>query len=533
MRLELLLQPQGRRSGTTATRCGARASTSPRACCCATATRSTRRASRRTLLDGRGRAGVVLAVDGAKPLGEEEMKVLLDDRRPCCTRINKAHRPGRGGGRVHRRDADRAARPRSRWPTRCEATWRARPVALLRGRLPGAAPTAAGDVGDRADRRRRLGRGRRPRATWPGRGRSRAAAERAWSALPAGHRHRPRRRRRLGDRCSPTADLQRRARGRGGRARPGRGDRRDAARARCANADVFTVEGGTVEAATRRCRAELGAGTSTTPSSGSAAARTLDVAKYAASLTGLPMVAVATSLAHDGLASPVASLEHDGRKGSYGVQMPIARRGRPRLRAPRSTRGALRSGIGDASQQPLRDRRLASSPSASAGSAVDGLAVDVRPHRRRLAALPPRRTASTTTSSYRAGRGARALGGWRWPSAGISRPCSGADHEILHAIDHLLPRARPPRRAGRGGRPVRVLPARRRRTSRGFDACLHRHGLPRLPARPRPLRGAVRRGRRARARRPARTATPSSSTSTSTCRRSAGAYMTFVVAFDR
>ena len=48
------------------------------------------------------------------------------------------------------------------------------------------------------------------------------------------------------------------------------------------------------------------------------------MAKYAASITGLPMVSVATNLAHDGIASPVASLEHDGRKGSYGVHIPIA-----------------------------------------------------------------------------------------------------------------------------------------------------------------------------------------------------------------
>ena len=52
--------------------------------------------------------------------------------------------------------------------------------------------------------------------------------------------------------------------------------------------------------------------------------RTLDVAKYAASLVGLPMVSVATSLAHDGIASPVASLEHEGRKESYGVTVPVA-----------------------------------------------------------------------------------------------------------------------------------------------------------------------------------------------------------------
>ena len=44
--------------------------------------------------------------------------------------------------------------------------------------------------------------------------------------------------------------------------------------------------------------------------------RTLDVSKLASTLSGLPMVAVATSLAHDGIASPVASLEEDGRKGS-------------------------------------------------------------------------------------------------------------------------------------------------------------------------------------------------------------------------
>src|SRR3712207_3387448 len=87
--------------------------------------------------------------------------------------------------------------------------------------------------------------------------------------------------------------------------------------------------------------------------------KTLDVAKLAASRTGLPMVSVATSLAHDGLASPVASLEHDGRKRSYGVQMPAAvmvdldyvRRSAPDTRRP---------GIGDvvSNLSALADRRL-------------------------------------------------------------------------------------------------------------------------------------------------------------------------------
>ena len=36
------------------------------------------------------------------------------------------------------------------------------------------------------------------------------------------------------------------------------------------------------------------------------------------------MVAVATSLAHDGIASPVSTLERNGAYPSYGVHIPIA-----------------------------------------------------------------------------------------------------------------------------------------------------------------------------------------------------------------
>lgn len=50
----------------------------------------------------------------------------------------------------------------------------------------------------------------------------------------------------------------------------------------------------------------------------------IDVAKYAAARVGLPLVSVATNLAHDGLCSPVATLDNDNGRGSYGVPMPIA-----------------------------------------------------------------------------------------------------------------------------------------------------------------------------------------------------------------
>jgi choline kinase len=49
------------------------------------------------LLDGRGGAEVLLALDDAKPLGHEEMKVLLDGR-GLLRGINKAHDPAQAAG---------------------------------------------------------------------------------------------------------------------------------------------------------------------------------------------------------------------------------------------------------------------------------------------------------------------------------------------------------------------------------------------------------------------------------------------------
>ena len=62
--------------------------------------------------------------------------------------------------------------------------------------------------------------------------------------------------------------------------------------------------------------------------------RTLDVAKYAATRAALPMVAVATNLAHDGLCSPVASLEH-AHEPQPGLRVaPASNRGPPHMGAP-------------------------------------------------------------------------------------------------------------------------------------------------------------------------------------------------------
>ena len=91
-------------------------------------------------------------------------------------------------------------------------------------------------------------------------------------------------------------------------------------RPQLANCEIWDVAGGSVQAgAELAARLRQGFHDAVVAIGGG---RTLDVAKYAASLSGLPVVAVATSLAHDGIASPVASLEDDeeGRKSSIGAR---------------------------------------------------------------------------------------------------------------------------------------------------------------------------------------------------------------------
>jgi glycerol-1-phosphate dehydrogenase [NAD(P)+] len=242
------------------------------------------------------------------------------------------------------------------------------------------------------------------------------------------------------------------------------------------NAEIWRTEGGGVEEATllaRRLRegfydALVGIG----------GGRTLDLAKYAAGLSGLPMVAVATSLAHDGLASPVASLEDHGRKGSYGVHMPIAvmvdldyvRRSDPALR---------RGGIGDvvSNLSAIADWRLAE---RVRGETVDGVAVTFA--RTAATSIVHREDGIDDDSFLIALAESLVLSGLAMATAGSSRPCSGGDHEILHAIDHLFPGTAAHGELAGAASLFCAFLAGEDGLATGIDACLSRHGLPRLPA---------------------------------------------------
>src|SRR5260370_18198975 len=165
--------------------------------------------------------------------------------------------------------------------------------------------------------------------------------------------------------------------------------------------------------------------------------KTIDVTKFAAHRAGIRMVAVATNLAHDGIASPISSLEHESGKGSYGVVPPVAvvvdldrvRSGPPRM---------VRAGIGDVvnNLSAIADWELAA---ADLGEPVDGLAVTLA---RTAAQAGPHKPGTVDDDEFLTVLAeSLVLSGIAMTVAGSSRPSSGGDHEILHALHQLFPGA--------------------------------------------------------------------------------------------
>ncbi|ASN28330.1 dehydrogenase [Streptomyces pluripotens] len=163
--------------------------------------------------------------------------------------------------------------------------------------------------------------------------------------------------------------------------------------------------------------------------------KVIDCAKYSAARIGLPMVAVATNLSHDGVCSPVSILDNDAGRGSYGVPTPIAvivdldviREAPMRF---------VRSGIGDALSNisAVADWELSKRVN---GEQLDGLAAAMA------------RQAGEAVLRHPGGCGddgfltvlseGLVLSGIAMSIAGHTRPSSGACHEISHALDLLYP----------------------------------------------------------------------------------------------
>ena len=255
---------------------------------------------------------------------------------------------------------------------------------------------------------------------------------------------------------------------------PGRGEH-VAGRVREAlpDASILTVEGGNLDAALGLI-VELRQGFHDAVV-GIGGGRTLDAAKYAASMVGLPFVSVPTTLTHDGIASPVASLDAHGRKASFGVHVPIAV-----FVDIDEVRDApdehTRSGVGDvlSNLSAIADWQLAGT---HRGEPIDGLAVSLaRSAAEALIDREPDRDAFLVTLAE-----SLILSGIAMTVAGSSRPCSGACHEISHAMDSFL--ASPAlhgQQVALGARVATFLRGDMDAFAR-LDAALERYGLPRTP----------------------------------------------------
>jgi glycerol-1-phosphate dehydrogenase [NAD(P)+] len=242
------------------------------------------------------------------------------------------------------------------------------------------------------------------------------------------------------------------------------------------SASVFRVADGTVDSAVALGKQLRAANFEAV--AGLGGGKTIDVTKFAANMAGMPMVAVATNLAHDGIASPVSSLEHESGKGSYGVAPPVAavidldrvRDGEPRM---------IRAGVGDvvAKLNAIADWELAA---VDTGEPVDGLAVTLARTAAEAVLHQPGGVEDDEFLTVLAE--SLVLCGLAMSVAGSSRPCSGGDHEIMHAIDQLFPgTANHGELAGVGALFCSFL-YKNELCFTALSLCLARHGLPRTPA---------------------------------------------------
>lgn len=179
--------------------------------------------------------------------------------------------------------------------------------------------------------------------------------------------------------------------------------------------------------------------------------RALDVGKAVAALLGparadggepgLPVVCVPTSLSHDGFASPSSSLVDE-----RGERVTVRSPGPAGVVVDTTVAAAAPwfltlAGLGDvmAKVTALADWRLAEH--LGIGERVDGIAASIA-----QAAVSEVERGEWTPGHVQPGQAeslARALllGGVAMAVAGSSRPCSGAEHLISHALDRLR---RPP-----------------------------------------------------------------------------------------
>ena len=164
--------------------------------------------------------------------------------------------------------------------------------------------------------------------------------------------------------------------------------------------------------------------------------KALDVAKYVAFLARLPYIAVPTSLSNDGFCSPQSSLELAGKRRSFPAAMPygVVVDTEVCLNAPQIL---WWSGIGDlvAKITAVHDWKLAAKITGTAIDDFSALLSDATVFQ--LMAKPDH-----DLEGIRLLGTALMLNGVAMEICGSSRPASGSEHLISHALDLVSKRPR-------------------------------------------------------------------------------------------
>lgn len=168
--------------------------------------------------------------------------------------------------------------------------------------------------------------------------------------------------------------------------------------------------------------------------------RVLDLGKYAATRAGVNYISIPTSPSNDGIASPTAVLKNaDGFTESIGVNMPIGILVDSKMLVTAPVPN-IRAGIGDliSNFSAISDWRLAY---RDGKDSMDDFAASIAYSAAALIFETCRGVAIDMQSEEFLEKLVHGLilCGIAMNIAGSSRPASGAEHEISHAIDALYP----------------------------------------------------------------------------------------------
>ena len=172
--------------------------------------------------------------------------------------------------------------------------------------------------------------------------------------------------------------------------------------------------------------------------------KVIDTAKYAAHINNIPCISIPTTVSNDGICSPIAVLKDKGNKHkSLGAKIPVAMLV-PLHLIKQSEEETIISGIGDllSNITAIEDWKLANKETKEriddysvivSETAAKNVLLEIQKY-----ILLNKKKEQFLNENIEMIINSLALSGIAMEIAGTSRPASGAEHLISHAIDELF-----------------------------------------------------------------------------------------------